>query len=922
MLNRNVTKAVRLALAFGAGSAGLMSTQAFAEEAEESAEKVERIQVTGSRISRTDLETATPVSVFTAVEIEKSGVSTVAEFLRENAATGGFNESATLSQAAGASSIGLRGFADVYTLVLLNGRRIPKNSAGGVFTDINQIPMAAVERIDILPDGASAIYGSDAVAGVINIVTKSDYQGVEATAKYGMALEENDGEEIGFQLTAGASSDNTNVLFSLDYFERRPIMAKDRELGSTAYIPDMEGGDGRSNWGVPGRLFLGSPTAAAEGEQGWAPWATCPAESIRGTACAYDFAPLYQLQPASDRQSIFTSISHQYSDDLKFDGQFRYTRAYTKTSNAPAPGAVDITNSPFLEDFVVNTQYADNPELGQQIYDEIAAGDGFAYVGRRYLDFPNRQKDNTNETFEAVTGFDYFINNDWTVDFDLGFSRLTNRQVGAGGQLLAGNLEAAFADGTLNPFVINDCSSDALKQFCDDLNSAIHRTSEYEVSFATTVVSGLTSLELPGGLVGVAAGIDYRRENYLDRSDQASVDGDVIGGAGSNGGGFSTNEAAFIELSLPVIEGMEVSLAARNDAADWGLDSASETTYSVKASYRPTDAILIRGSYGTGFRAPSLDNLYLAESQGVQTAVDTKLCNAAIAAGGSSETSPECRQQEINSKSGGNPSLQPETSTSYNLGVVVDVTEELSATVDYWSLEIENQIGSLAIQEILDAEAIGNLTNLVIRNSEGTLTDSNRNGYVRTQLENLNVADSKGINVNINYATDLSFGALSADLKVEHFLEQNRQNSAVQPLCDNNVDTRDYRLNGSIGLDSGDWSTNLNMRFLPGYSNYEKFDTDNKTCDVVGFFDVDKNIDEDGNVTYADYGRPVDVASYFQLDLTTAYTLDESQTVTFGLRNLFDRQPVRSGVNDWPFYSQSTFNNVGRFAYLQYDIKF
>ena len=203
--NSKLAKSVRLAIAFGAAATALPATQAYA--ADEDEDEIEKIEVTGSRIKRTDMETATPVSVFTKEEIENTGVSTVAEFLRTNASTGGFNESATLSQSAGASSVGLKGFGSAYTLVLLNGRRLPKNSAGGIFTDINQIPLAAVERIDILPDGASAIYGSDAIAGVINIVTKSDYEGIAISAKTGMAMEHQDGEESQIQITAGASND-------------------------------------------------------------------------------------------------------------------------------------------------------------------------------------------------------------------------------------------------------------------------------------------------------------------------------------------------------------------------------------------------------------------------------------------------------------------------------------------------------------------------------------------------------------------------------------------------------------------------------------------------------------------------------------------------------------------------------------------
>lgn len=914
MLNNQVSKAVRLAIAFGAASTAAFSASSFAAE-EEGVEKVERIQVTGSRISRTDMETATPVTVYTSVEIEKTGVSTVAEFLRTNASTGGFNESATLSQAAGASGVGIRGFGPDYTLILLNGRRLPKNSAGGVFTDINQIPMAAVSRIDVLTDGASAIYGSDAVAGVINIITKTDMEGVEAKVKYGAAVEHMDGDELQFSVTAGATSGNTNILFAADYFERRPIQAVDREMGSAAFVPGKEGRDGRSSYGIPGWTYLGGELP--DGAAGYAPWSDCPEQDIAAPGiCKYDFASLYQLQPASDRQSIFTSINHEYSDKLSFDAQFRYTRAYTLSSNAPAPGQVDVSGSPYLEDFLLNDRFNGDQALTDATMDAIEAGDAYAIVARRYIDFPNRQKDNTNETFEAIGGANYLLSDNWELDFDIGFSRLTNRQIGRAGQLLVDGVESAFADGSLNPFVVNDCSSAELAETCNSLNSAIHRTSEYELAFSSLAISGLTGLELPGGELGIAAGIDVRRENYLDRSDQASINGDVIGGAGSNGGGVFQNEAVFVELNLPILDNLEASLAVRNDSADWGESDASETTYSAKVSYRPTDDIMLRASYGTGFKAPALDSLYLSSSFGVQKAIDTKLCREA----GNNPDHPDCLEQELNSKSGGNVELEPETSESYNLGLVYDVTENLSFTLDYWSLTIENIVGSLGIQEILDEEAKGNLTDLVVRNSSGRLTDTARTGYVKTDLQNLNEASASGLNYDIQYETDLGFGSLSTRLTVEQYLSFETQNSATQPLCDSIEDdsTRKYNANGNLTLETGDFTTSVNMRFLPGYDDYDKRDTGAKSCNLVGYYDTEQ--DSDGN--YTDYGRSQHVASYVQFDLTGAYHLNENNTFTIGVRNLFDRQPPFSAVNDWPFYSQSTYDNIGRFAYIQYDVKF
>ena len=393
------------------------------------------------------------------------------------------------------------------------------------------------------------------------------------------------------------------------------------------------------------------------------------------------------------------------------------------------------------------------------------------------------------------------ITDDWELDFDLGHSTLTNRQIGKAGQLIKKDVEAAFKDGKLNPFIVNDCSSEANVELCDGLHSSIHRTSEYKVTFASLVAAGTTGLELAGGEIGLAVGLDYRRESYLDRSDTASINGDVIGGAGSNGGGWYLNQAAFMEVSLPVLENMEVNLALRNDAADWGLDDASDTTYSAKFSYRPIDELVLRASYGTGFKAPALDNLYLGSSFGVLKAIDTKLCNAA----GNNPAHADCTKLELNSKSGGNINLQPESSVSYNIGAVYEIVEDLSFSVDYWSLEIEDVIGSLGIQEILDAEAKGELTDLVLRNSNGRLDDSGGDGFVKTDLQNLSEQSATGLIYNIQYMTDFSFGTIGANIRAEQFLSFETQQSAIQPLCDGVADSsrREWNANGSFNLGYG-----------------------------------------------------------------------------------------------------------------------
>lgn len=936
MLNSKVSKAVRIAIAFGAASTAAFSASSFAAE-DESVEKVERIQVTGSRISRTDMETAVPVKMFDVSDINNQGAVTVADFLRNNASTGGFNESATLSQSAGASSTGVKGFGSDYTLILLNGRRLPKNSAGGIFVDINQIPMAAVDRIDVLGDGASAIYGSDAVAGVINIITKKDYEGFNIKLSHGFNMAERDGKETGFSLVGGVNTGKTNILFAADYFSRGTVKATDRDIGSSAVLGYNEdgsiirGGDGRSAWGIPGKSWIfGSPDAASAT---WVPWSSCAEENVVGGDCKYDFASNYSLQPKSDRQSLLTILNHEITSDFSVNAQFRYTRAYTETSNAPAPGSIQIENtSPFIRDFLFNDRFKGDAQKAESVWQDVQDDKTTIYVGRRYIDFPNRTADNTNETFEAISGFKYYIADSIQLDGDIGFSRLTNRQIGTRGNLLAEPTAKAFSGALLNPFAINDCSVNAETQtLCDSLEAKTHRTGTYEIGFGTLVASGLIPLELAGGEIGYATGIDVRNERYTDVSDPAKVSGQVIGGAGSNGGGEFKNNAVFLELQLPLLENLDLSLAGRQDRADWGIDKESKATYSAKIGYRPMDNLLLRASMGTGFKAPGLGQLFLGASEGVQKAVDRKLCNEQIASGGSDSTG-NCATQELNSRGGGNPALTAETTKSYNIGFVYEPIEDLSISLDYWSLSIDNIIGSLPIQEILNEEAEGRLTDFVVRNSNGTLTDSKRTGYVKGDLQNMNESSAKGLQLDIQHTADLGFGTLESSFKAEKWLEFMSQNSAAQPLCDDlDYDaSRDWFANASFTLDVDDISTTLSVRYLPGYNSWQSRDTQNKSCEVAGRWDVERYSQDDvdaGSVGkemlgyLKDAGSPLKVSSYAEVNLVSTYNLTSDQSVTVGIRNLFDKQPPHSQV-DWPFYQQGSYSNMGRFVTLSYSVNF
>lgn len=929
--NNKLTNAVRLALVFGSAATAASFTSTVAAQ-EKAAEQVERVQVTGSRIKRTDMEGASPVSVFALDDIKKTGAVTVAEFLQTNAAAGGFNESQSLSQSKGAASVGIKNLSPEYTLVLLNGRRLPKNTLGSVFTDINQLPMAAVERIEVLSDGASAIYGSDAVAGVINVITKKDFDGFQLTGQTGMGVEHHDGKENRVSIVTGLNTDKTNILFAAEHFSREKISMTNRNLGSSAVLlgadgKPIPGGEGRSASGTPGYTYFDTKIPGVG--TGNYTWGDCPKDRIAADkTCLFDVAPLYFATPDTDRQSIYTQINHQLHDDLSITGQFRYQRVYVENSNGAAPGGVTLAGkdantgltvapSQYVKDHLLNDIFKNDQAKANALLADLAAGNSTMFITRRFLDFGNRISDVTNSTFEAITGFEYTLNDDFTLTGDVGFSRLTNANVGTTGNLIRSTANDAFQKGRLNPFVVNDCTSAALKAVCEPLNAKIHRTADYEVGFGSLAMSGLLPYDLGAGPIGVAVGIDARNERYVDVSDPASVRGEVLGGASSNGGGNYSNKAGFVEFSVPVLDNLEVTAAGRHDAADWGLSDDEQSTYSLKGTYRVTDNLMFRVSTGSGFKAPNLGNLFMAGSSGVLRAVDTKRCEAAVVAGENRATAVDCQARELNSRGGGNPELTAERSKSNTVGVVYEPIDNLSFALDYWTVDINNLIGSLAIQEVLNEEAVGRLTELVVRAPNGTLYDSLREGYVRTNLQNLNETQLEGLIFDMTDTTNVGFGSLKTTFRTEYNLKDMVQSSKTQPLCDETERGGRLRANGSFTLDVEEYSVALSYRYLEGTDNYLSRDSAAKSCNLIGRTGVVKT----GNV-YTDFGQPLKVGSYTEFALSGTYNYNENTEFTVGIRNLLDRDPPRSAWNSWPFYNQNLYSNIGRTAYAGFDVKF
>ena len=705
--SRALQWAVRSVLYTGAISALAVSPMAMAQDEGDEEDAVELGQqvVTGSRIKRIDLEEARPVVVITREEIELSGQESVADVLRNSPVnTFGSSRETSGSNFVGQATISLHGIGSTRSLVLLDGRRAPRSPVtANQANDLNIIPLSAVDRIEILTDSASAIYGSDAIGGVINVILRKDYDGMEMGASLQRPTREGADSDAGI-ITLGGSTNRGRFLFTADFRNKTHIASGDRSYsagnpgydGGAADYPDApfdatwyawENTDNVSSWGntiwphykAPAnceqvvdpdtgeRLLLG-PYIARNGQE----------------RCGFDYTAFSWETADLKRTSAFLHADYELSPDHALRLQSMFSTVDHHGRYAPAVGFFPLAAGAaegLKEGFGYDIPY---PELLPY------------FLGHRFVGLGNRDFKATNNLFEhallsygTVGMFDY--------EFEVRHTRYSGREDSC---CYAKSFTASeyVSQGLYNPF-------DPLSPANADAYAAITANATRDIRSDFRSYSGNVSFDLfeaPAGPIGWAFGFDYFDEQFYDIYDPLSAGGDLIGSAGNSGGGERVVQAGFGEVLVPILNNLEVSAAARYDKYD---DSAgSETSLYLSARYQPTDWLLFRASWGEGFRAGNMNNLYGARSVSFEFGVDLVACQAAGTA------IDDCVQEQYPTFSGGNPSLAPELSDSYNIGFVVD-REPFSARFDYWSLNIEDGIATATLQGLIDAELLGQCQN-------------------------------------------------------------------------------------------------------------------------------------------------------------------------------------------------------------------
>ena len=835
--------------------------------AAQGAEKIERIEVTGSRIKRSDMEGPSPVQSIGRDDIENMGYDNLQQLLERMPVAGngtfstrGNNQDSTAN---GSAAVSLRGLGADATLVLINGRRVSVSAfAEGItnsFVDINSIPVSAIERIDILKDGASAIYGSDAVAGVVNVILKKDIEGVELNLGYG-GTDGPNYEETTASLVWGTSSEKSSASIIIDYFKNTSLSSNEMGSLGTANQAPYGGEDFRSSRGFPGYFYVDEVKTIDP---------DCPADKATASgSCLFDYGPYGYLSPASERIGAISQFEYRFDNAITSFIEMAIQHNSSVAAGAPTPLDEDAG-------LTVPASHPNNP-FGEDIA-----------IGRyRTVDAGARQWDIESDTLRLVAGLRGEIN-DWSWEAAVQKGRSKSMQTGdrTQGWVRTDFLQQEIDAGSYNPFggTFND------PEVIDRITTSLVRRGESHMTSFDANITG-EAFDFGDGVVMMAAGIEYREEDVNDIPDDQFQRGLIFGTESVSASAEREQYAAYVEFSIPVSDSLELQLAGRyDDYSDFG----NTTNPKIAFRWAPSDEITVRASWAQGFRAPSLAQIGLGPSQKSQFFVDTQRCE---------QTGLDCQALDYNIEFSGNPDLEAEESESWNIGFIWAPEADFGISVDIWSITQDNKIDEEEFGPIYAAECGNQNSTICVRlpatggASLGTIQK------VHSTFKNLSSQEVSGIDISGNYNHSLDdLGLLKFNLEW-----------AYQDKFEK--DGRDYT--GEYGYPEHRWIFSTNWEI-------GQFNT-NINISYVGEFEDTPDIDFDGNLDFdSNTSRMVD--SQILVDLQTSYHVTEFTKVSLGVNNLLDEEPpfaIGDGDGDLYGYVSGVHNPRGRYLYTKVSFLF
>ncbi len=918
--------------AFLLAGALVLPLPVLAQDATPKVEKVEKVEVTGSSIKRIDGETALPVQVLTREDVQRVGATSTEDLLKSiSVLESGGSSSAANSNAGGgqggnasASLISLRGLGSTRTLVLVNGRRSAP-AGGSPAVDINSIPLNAIERIEILKDGASAIYGSDAIAGVVNFILRKDYTGAEATVGYGAPTRSGGGAESKASVYAGfgdLGKDRYNINVGASVSEVKPIFGRDRAFATRLNVSEFN--DGTSNTTFPANIRLNNGLLANPLSTNCGPYSETSPFQPAGQ-CRFDNSASISIQPESKQANLVFNGHVMLSPTTEWfvDSSFNRNRFDQTEQPVLINGGVLPAGHPYLAAQLafINSQptaiknlllSAAGGVIGQAFAflpatspyyptafvntlssAQLLPGQPLTLLFRSFTTGPRQTRD-TNDNARFVTGF---RGNALGWEYDTGFLYSKNKTQE---DLTGGWVQTTPYLNLLNTGVINPFGPTTDPSAVSAALATVYNGSWFtNVATLTSVDAKATRelFQLPAGTMNLALGGEFRKEK-IDLAVSAANAQFLVSGFGSPGVPVAANrnvESVYAEVNVPIIKGLEGDAAVRYDNYQ---NVGSSVNPKVSFRWQPTEALLFRAAYGTGFRAPTLVNLYSPPANGI-TGPSRDLIRCPAGTTGLID----CQNQFV-TLGGGNPNLKPERSKSQTLGFLFEPNKNFSLGIDGYIIGIKDliQAGVFSTATILANPVT--LGSFIHRGAP----DGNPSGVgpiigIDQGLVNIGKVNVSGVDVDIKARVlntpDNKITVRLNGSYVSKFDSQNSLTGAFASSIDNpstsalGVVLR-WRHTASTTWETGPWVTSFTQNFQTDYT------------DVKGNFQPASN-----PVT-----RTVGVYETFDTQVT--YVGFKSLRLTLGVKNLTDRDPPYANYASVGFvggYDLSYSDVRGRFVY-------
>ena len=913
----------------------LPATGAFAQEAQEPDDEVdfvmEEVTVTGSRIRGEAAQSTAPVIILAKTQIQETGLASIGDVLQTLTVQSNAINTQANNGGDGSTRISLRGLGTTRTLVLVNGRRfVPGGTGANSSVDLNSIPASVIERIEVLKDGASAVYGSDAVGGVVNVITRSDLEGVEFEYYQGVSGA-GDGDVIDASITAGLRSGRGSILFSAGYHNRKPVWTGDRSFseadksydwgandgsfttsGSSATpegtIIDRLGEEGNTTWqgiveraGDDAGVYFNAPSG------GWRPF-NFSGNSLDGTGDLYNYQPENYLYTPQTRYSSFLSGNYLFTDNLTGFFEVSYTNRQSDQKLAPTPL------------FIISEGISVSAE---NRYNEF--GRDFIDVRRRFVEASNRNFLQDLDTYRVVMGLEHEFRG-FAGDLAFSYGRTSGTNINEG-RFIRSNIEMALGP---DSECVGGCVPLDILHGPGTITDDMLRYIQY-----TGIARGYTQqkilqynltgdiADLPAGPLAVAVGASSRWEAGGAIPDPITATGNTTGNKEEATEGDYSVRAVYAETSVPVYQGemgaLDISAAGRLFSYDtFGTDF----TYEAGARLELPRGLAFRSTYSKAFRAPSVSEMFLGQSDSFPLVSDP--CSVVDEAGNPRDlTSQQMRncasagvpgnfedtRAQLRARIGGSTDLDPERANTVTAGVVYqpEFLENLDIAVSYYATKIEDEIGALGAGLILsncysqdnptDCEKVQRDQNNLITNIFSTAT-------------NIGETETNGLDIELNYIDDTHLGLLSARLESNLLFAYD----VYLPIPGGFelVEGKGYydlgvfptwRHNANVGLKWARTSAAVTWQYTGGFQECED-------DDCKGLYRDD--VESTPTVRDVDANHLFGIQGSYRL-----FSGAGSSVITVGINNVFDQAPSVIFNGFLGTSDASTYDFLGRYLYVR-----